>query len=149
VDVPATPEAIAVADRAFAELTPAHAPGTLSFWETFATRALEERVPALGLAGEEVALPAGMNGAGEQVAVRVRQVGPSGPLSAAGLKPGDLLLEVGGEPFFRGRGALTALHQWLIRELRIEPVPYSVVAWRDGRRVESSVRLKLGPYGEP
>jgi hypothetical protein len=57
-----------------------------------------------------------------------------------------LLLEVGGEPFFRGRGALTALRQWLMRELRIEPAPYPVVAWRDGRRAESRVWLKLGPY---
>jgi hypothetical protein len=149
VDVPATPDAIAVAERAFNELTPTHAEGTLSFWETFATRALEERVPALGLDGAEEVLPPGVNAAGEQVAVRVRQVASSGPLSAAGLKPGDLLLEVGGEPFFRGRGALTALRQWLMRELRIEPAPYSVVAWRDGRRVESRVWLMLGPYGGP
>jgi hypothetical protein len=147
VDVPATPEAIAAAERAFNELAPTHAEGTLSFWETFATRALEERVPALGVDGVEEPLPAGVKAAGEQVAVRVRQAGPSGPLSAAGLKPGDLLLEVGGEPFFRGRGALAALRQWLIRELRIEPAPYSVVAWRDGRRVESRVWLTLGPYG--
>jgi hypothetical protein len=147
VDVPATPEAIGVAERAFNQLTPAHAEGTLSFWETFATRALEERVPALGLDGAEEPLPPGVAAAGEQVAVRVRQVGSSGPLSAAGLKSGDLLLEVGGEPFFRGRGALTALRQWLMRELRIEPAPYPVVAWRDGRRVESRVWLKLGPYG--
>jgi hypothetical protein len=146
VDVPATPDAIAVAERAFNELTPAHGEGTLSFWETFATRALEERVPALGLDGAEEPLPPGVPAAGEQVAVRVRQIGSSGPLSAAGLKPGDLLLEVGGEPFFRGRGALTALHQWLVRELRIEPAPYPVVAWRDGRRAESRVWLKLGPY---
>jgi hypothetical protein len=149
VDVPATPEAMAVAERAFNEVAPKHAEGTLSFWETFATRALEERVPALGVDGAEEPLPPGVKAAGEQVAVRVRQVGPSGPLSAAGLKPGDLLLEVGGEPFFRGRGALTALYQCLIRELRTEPAPYSVVAWRDGRRVESRVSLKLGPYGGP
>jgi hypothetical protein len=147
VDVPATPDAVAVAGRAFNELTPKHAAGTLSFWETFATRALEERVPALGLDGAEEALPAGVKAAGEQVAVRVRQVGSSGPLSAAGLKPGDLLLEFGGEPFFRGQGALTALHHWLIRELRTEPASYSVVAWREGRRLESTVRLKLGKYG--
>ena len=149
VDVPATPDAIAVAGRAFNDLTPKHADGTLSFWETFATRALEERVPPLGLDGTEDALPAGVKAAAEQVALRVRQVAATGPLSAAGLKPGDLLLEFGGEPFFRGRGGLTALRDWLIRELRSEPAPYTIVAWRDGRRVESSVRLKLGPYIEP
>jgi dienelactone hydrolase len=149
VDVPTTAAALAVAQRAFDELTPKRAEGTLSFWEMFATRALEERMPALGIDGAEEAVPAGVNAAAEQVAVRIRQVAATGPLAAAGLKPGDLLLEVGGEPFFRGRGALTTLHHWLVRELRNEPAPYAVVAWRGGRRVESSVRLALGPYAEP
>ena len=149
VEVPATPAALGAAEGAFGELAPKRTEGTLSFWEMYATRALEERVPALGVDGAEEALPAGVKAAGEQVAVRVRQVAPSGPLAAAGLKAGDLLLEVGGEPFFRGRGALTTLHHWLIRELRSEPAPYAVVAWRDGRRVESNVRLALGPYVEP
>ncbi len=103
----------------------------------------------LGLDGVEEALPAGMTGAAEQVAVRIRQIAPSGPFAAAGLQAGDLLLEVGGEPFFRGRGALTGLHRWLIRELRGTPAPYTIVTWRAGRRVESSVRLALGPYVEP
>jgi Putative esterase len=146
LDVPSGPEAIAIAERAFNELTPKQAEGTLSFWEMFATRALEERAPALGLVGTEAALPAGIKAAGEQVAVRVQEVAATGPLAAAGLEPGDLLIEFGGEPFFRGRGALTGLHQWLMRELRNEPSPYTLVAWRDGRRVEATVRLKLGPY---
>jgi dienelactone hydrolase len=149
VDVPATPESIVVARRAFDDLTPAHAESTLSFWETFATRALEERMPALGLDGVEDAVPAGVRAANEQVALRIRQIAANGPLASAGLKPGDLLLEVGGEPFFRGRGAVATLHHWLIRELRNEPAPYAIAAWRDGRRVESSVRLKLGAYVEP
>jgi hypothetical protein len=149
VNVPATPASLAVAQHAVDELTPRRAEGTLSFWEMFATRALEERVPSLGIDGVEEALPAGLDAAAEQVAVRIRQVAATGPLAAAGLKAGDLLVEVGGEPFFRGRGALTTLHHWLLRELRNEPAPYTVVAWRDGRRVESSVRLALGPYVEP
>ena len=149
VDVPAAPAAVAVGERAFDELAPKRPEGTLSFWEMYATRALDERLPSLGLDGTEEALPAGVKAAGEQVAVRVRQVAAGGPLAAAGLKTGDLLLEVGGEPFFRGRGALATLHHWLVRELRGEPAPYAVVAWRDGRRVESSVRLALGPYVEP
>ena len=146
VSVPTTPDAIAIAERAFNELTPKHAEGTLSFWEMYATRALEERVPTLGFDGAEEALPAGVKAAAEQVAIRVRQAAPAGPLSAAGLKPGDLLLEIGGEPFFRGRGAVSGLRHWLIRELRSEPAPYTIVVWRDGRRVESTVPLKLGPY---
>jgi S1-C subfamily serine protease len=105
--------------------------------------------PALGLDGVEEALPAAVKLGGEQVAVRVRQVAPTSPMAAAGLQAGDLLLEVGGEPFFRGRGALTTLRQWLVRELRAEPASYTVVTWRDGRRVESNVRLALGPYLEP
>jgi len=145
VSVPATPDAIAIAERAFNELTPQYAEGTLSFWEMYATRALEERVPALGFDGVEEALPPGVKAAAEQVAIRVRQVAPAGPLSAA-LKPDDLLLEVGGEPFFRGRGAVTGLHAWLIRELRGEPAPYTIAVWRDGKRVESTVQLKLGSY---
>ncbi|HEV8346394.1 MAG TPA: hypothetical protein VGQ16_07465 [Vicinamibacterales bacterium] len=146
VSVPATADAIATSVRAFNEMTPKHAEGTLSFWEMYATRALEERVPALGFDGTEETLPAGMKAAAEQLAVRVRQVAPAGPLSAAGLKPGDLLLEIGGEPFFAGRGAVSGLHHWLIRELRAEPATYSVVVLREGKRVESSVRLRLGKY---
>jgi dienelactone hydrolase len=149
VDVPATPAALAAAERAFDELTPKRPEGTLSFWEMYAMRALEERVPALGLDGVEEALPAAVKLGGEQVAVRIRQVAPTSPMAAAGLQAGDLLLEVGGEPFFRGRGALTTLRQWLVRELRAEPASYTVVTWRDGRRVESNVRLALGPYVEP
>jgi hypothetical protein len=149
VEVPATPAPVAAAERAFDELTPKRSEGTLSFWEMYATRALEERVPALGIDGAEEALPPGLKAAGEQVAVRVRQVAPSGALAAAGLRAGDLLLEVGGEPFFRGRGALMTLHHWLIRELRSEPASYTILAWRDGRRVESNVRLALGPCVEP
>ena len=63
VDVPATPAALAVGERAFDELTPKRPEGTLSFWEMYATRALEERVPSLGLDGAEEALPAGVTAA--------------------------------------------------------------------------------------
>ena len=146
VSVPATADAIAIAERAFTDLTPAHAEGTLSFWEMYATRALEERLPTLGFDGVEAALPSDVKAAPEQVAVRIQRVTPGSPLSAAGLKPGDLLLELGGEPFFRGRGAVTGLHRRLIRELRAAPAPYTVVIWRDGKRVESTIQLRLGPY---
>jgi dienelactone hydrolase len=149
VDVPVTAASIAVAGRAFDALTPTHPEGTLSFWEMYATRALEERLPSLGIDGAEEARPDVGEAARDQMGVRIRQIAPGSPLAAAGLKAGDLLLEVGGEPFFRGRGGLTTLHHWLIRELRSEPASYGVVTWRDGRRVESNVRLALGPYVEP
>jgi hypothetical protein len=144
--VPSSSDAMANAERAFNELAPKQAEGTLSFWEMFAVRALEERVPTLGLEGTEEALPAGIDAAPEQVAVRVRHVAATGPLSAAGLSPGDLLIEFGGEPFFRGRGALAGLHHWVIRELRAEPTPYPLIVWRDGMRRQLNLQLKLGPY---
>ncbi len=144
VTVPSSTEAMATGERAFNALAPKQVEGTLSFWEMFATRALEERVPTLGLEGTEETLPAGVEAAPEQVAVRA--VAAAGPLSAAGLKPGDLLVEFSGEPFFRGRGAVAGLHQWLIRELRAESAPYVLIVWRDGRRLQLNLQLKLGPY---
>src|SRR5262245_40717732 len=114
VTVPGTPEANAAAERAFTAMAPKQGEGTLSFWEMYVTRALDEGVPSLGFEGIEDALPAGVKAAPEQVGLRVRSVAPAGLLSATGLKAGDLLIEVGGEPFFRGRG-VTGLHHWLIR----------------------------------
>src|SRR5262249_30715280 len=148
VDVPATPEAIAAATKAFDAIAPVHKEGTLSFWEMYAQRALEERLAPLGIEGAEAPPPSGGKAAAGQVAIRVRQAAAGGPLSAAGLKAGDLLLDVGGEPFFGGHGgdAIDGLRAWLIRELRAEPRGYVVGIWRDGRRVESTVPLKLGAY---
>src|SRR5262249_50194501 len=60
VTVPTTPDANANAERAFNAMTPKRAEGTLSFWEMYATRALEERVPSLGFEASEEALPANM-----------------------------------------------------------------------------------------
>jgi dienelactone hydrolase len=146
VTVPATAEANASAERAFTAMTPKQAEGTLSFWEMYATRALEERVPSLGFEAAEEALPASVKAAPEQIGLRVRSIAPTSFLSASGLKASDLLIEVGGEPFFRGRGGVTGLHHWLIRELRGAPAPYTVTVWRDGKRVDSTVQLKLGNY---
>ena len=146
LSVPTTAEAIANAERAFNTMTPKQPEGTLSFWEMYATRALEERVPSLSFDAIEEALPAAVKAAPEQVALRVRDVVPTSPLAPSGLKAGDLLIEVGGEPFFRGRGGVAGLHHWIIRELRGAPAPYTVAIWRDGKRVESTVRLKLGSY---
>lgn len=149
LDVPTTPESIAAAERAFTAMTPKHPEGILSFWEMYATRALDERLPTLGIEGVEERPPDGAKAAGEQAAVRLTKVDPAGPLSPAGLKSGDLLLEVGGEPFFRGRGGLATLRQWLVRELRNVSSPYTLVYWRDGRRSESTAQLRLGAYTEP
>ena len=149
VDVPSTPAAVAAAERSWNDLTPARPEGALSFWEMYATRALEERLPALGLDAVEEPISAEAKPAAEQVGLRVRQILPGTPLGGAGLRSGDVLLSVGGEPFFRGRGGVAALYRWLVRELRSEPVEYPIVVWRDNAAVTLRAQLKLGPYVEP
>jgi dienelactone hydrolase len=149
VDVPATPASIAIAERGWSELTPAHPEGTLSFWETYAARALEERMPSLGFEGVEEALPAAANPSGEQIALRVGRIVNGNPIAGVGLRTGDLIVSFGDEPFFRGRGGASGLYRWLIRELRTEDKAYSIVVWRDGRPHSLTARLKLGPYVEP
>src|SRR4029078_9970554 len=81
VEVPSTPAAAAAAERAFATLTPKHAVGTLSFWEMFARRALEERMRTCRVHSVEEPLPSGVKSAPEQVAIRVQQIAPSSPLA--------------------------------------------------------------------
>jgi dienelactone hydrolase len=121
---------------------------TLSYWERFAIAALAERLPSLGFEGPEVAMPAGP-AAAEQVAIRVNSVTAGSPFAPRGLRTGDLVLEVGGEPFFRGNGGVEGLRQWLMRELRSEPVELRLVVWRDGRKQTLGGRVGLGPYAAP
>ena len=89
------------------------------------------------------AAPAGWDD--EIVGLAITGVDAAGPFSAE-LAPGDILLEVGEEPFFRGRGGLATLHQWLMRELTAVPRRYPVRAWRDGAVFTAFVPLALGPY---
>jgi hypothetical protein len=162
IDVPTNASAVATAEAFWTELQPAHAEGTLSFWEMYAVRALEERFPSVGFDGVEIELPEGVEAtAPEQVAVRVTSVeagtgaansgaAESGRFetgaASAGLREGDVLLRFGGEPFFRGRGAVDGLYHWLVRELRTHPQPYELVVWRDGARVVLEGAFQLGPY---
>jgi dienelactone hydrolase len=118
---------------------------TLSYWERFALAALGERLPTVGFDGLEVAMPSGLIAAAEQVAIRVNSV-TTGPFASSGLRAGDLLLEVGGEPFFRGNGGVEGLRQRLMRELRSEPVALDLIVWRDGRKQTLTGRIGLGPY---
>jgi hypothetical protein len=67
-------------------------------------------------------------------------------VSRAGLRPGDLVVEFGGEPFFAGRGGVSGLHAWLVRELRATPDPYRLTVVRDRRQMELTAELRLGPY---
>ncbi len=149
VKVPATPASIEAGRALSEQLAPRRMEDTLSFWERFATGALDERLPGLGIEGIEVPVPAGAEAAPEQVAVRVTRVIPGSALAAAGLDVQDLLLEVGGEPFYAGRGGVEGLRRWLMRELRRDARDYEVRVWRGGAARVLTASLKLGPYAAP
>ena len=150
VEVPVSANAAPVAAALWQALVPKHPEGQMSFWETYAVRALEERFPDMGFEGEEAPLPQGATALeSEQVAVRVTDVTEGSAVHAAGLEAGDLLLAVGGEPFFRDRGGVAGLHHWLLRELRETPVPYQMIVWRDSRLVTLEASYQLGPYAQP
>ncbi len=150
VEVPVSANVAPVAAGLWEALAPKHPEGQLSFWEMYAVRALEERFPDMGFEGEEVSLPEGAPAlVSEQVALRVTDVTDGSAVHTAGLEAGDLLLSVGGEPFFRDRGGVAGLHHWLLRELRETPAPYEMTVWRDGRLVTLEANYQLGPYVQP
>ena len=141
--VPQTDGAIAAGRELWQKLQPRREPGPLSFWEMYAQRAIEERFPELGFAGVETEVP-GLGG--ERVGVQIDSVQEGSPFSAAGLRAGDVLIEFGGEPIYRGREALDGMYRWLVRELRGTPRDYTLAVLRDGSRRELTVTLRLGPY---
>lgn len=154
VGIPTRSSALAAGEALWEGLAPEHAEGQLSFWEFYAVNALAERFPTVGLEGDEVALDDDLHAAmasryiagNEGVGIAIIGVDADGPLTASGIAPGDVLLEVGGEPFFRGRGGLATLHHWLMRELTGVPRSYRVLLWRDGAVIERTASLALGPY---
>jgi hypothetical protein len=146
VKVPATTEALQPGLKLWSDLQPRHSELTLSFWERFAVGALEERFPSLGINGTEVTMPSNLAAVPTQTAIRVTQVQNEGPFGAAGLRAGDLIVEVAGEPFFRDNGGLAGLRQWLMRELRDESLPFPLLVWRNGQLLTLNAMLKLGPY---
>ncbi len=147
--VPTSPASVRHARDAWLALTPTQAEGELSFWEMYAVRALEERVPSVAFDGVEQPLPAPASAPPEQVAVRVTTVEAESAASRAGLVAGDLLLTFGGEPFFAGRGGVQGLRHWLMRELRETAKAYELVVWREGRLVTLTAAYALGPYVLP
>jgi len=154
ISVPTKSAATTAGEALWEGLTPVHAEGQMSFWEFYAVNALAERLPTVGLEGEEVELDGDLPAAvasryasgNESVGIAITGVDPDGPFAGVGITPGDVLLEVGGEPFFRGRGGLATLHQWLMRELTGVPQPYKVVLWRNGAVLERTTSLALGSY---
>jgi predicted esterase len=149
LQVPMTRAATDRAIVAWEALAPTHPQGTLSFWEMYAVRALEERVPTVGFEGTEQPLPEDLASGPEQVGIQVTAVEPGGPAALAGLQPGDLLVSFGGEPFFHERGGVAGLHHWLIRELRETAQEYQLVLWRDGNLETLEASYVLGPYANP
>ncbi len=147
VEVPVSAKGAPVAAALWEALAPQHPEGQMSFWEMYAVRALEERFPDIGFEGEQAPLPQGAPApVSEQVALRVTAVAKGSVAHAAGLEAGDLLLSVGGEPFFRDRGGVDGLHHWLLRELRDTPAGYDMVVWRDGELLVFQATFQLGPY---
>ncbi len=148
VEIPQWETSIAEGQRLWTTLTPRHEEGTLSFWEMYAVRALEERFPSLGLEGTLTTEVDDMTLPGERAAVRIEAVDDQSPFAASNLQPGDLLLAVDDEPFFVGRG-LDVLHGWLLRELTGTPRDYALLVSRNGREVTLTATLQLGAYAEP
>ena len=148
VEVPATPASMEVAAALTEELEPEHPAGTLSFWEMYAVRALEERFGSVGFSGTAVPMPTEPT-APEQVAIRITTVDGRSDAAAAGLLAGDILLRFGGEPFFRDRGGVAGLYHWLVRELRTHGQEYELLVWREGRSVTLRGDFSLGPYRPP
>ena len=150
LDVPRTMASIRAATALSTELEPTHPEGALSFWEMYAVRALEERFDRVGFSGEVISLPTGVQPtAPEQVAVRITDVDAGSAAAETGLRSGDVMLSFGGEPFFRGRGGVTRLHHWLLRELRTNAREYELAVWREGRSVMLRGDFELGPYRPP
>ena len=149
VRMPTTSAAIDVGRRFWETLTPRQEAGTLSFWEMYAMRALEERWPSVGFEGEEAPIPEDGELGPEQVGIRVTRVEPNSAVGSAGLRVGDLLIAVGHEPFFRGRAGVASLYAWMLRELRGEPRAHTIDILRGDRRISLTVAFRLGPYLNP
>lgn len=140
VDVPTNAESLEVARRLSASLRTRHPEGALSFWETYAMRSLEDRLPALGIEGQETSATNG-----EQTTIRIDVVAESSAFYRAGLRPGDVLVEVDGEPFFEGSG-LDGLRSWLVRELEETPREVSLRIRRGGKEQTLLATLSLQPF---
>ena len=140
VDVPTSAESTKTARQLSASLRARHPEGVLSFWEAYAMRSLEDRLPPLGLVGRETGVTRG-----EQTSIRIDDVAEDSAFFRAGLRPGDVLVEVDGEPFFEGSG-LDGLRSWLVRELDATPREVSLRIRRGAKEQMLLATLSLQPF---
>ncbi|GAA2743147.1 hypothetical protein GCM10009868_15790 [Terrabacter aerolatus] len=92
--------------------------------------------PDLGLSAQATIVPSPGSTPG---GLYVTAVSPGGPAAQAGISPGDIVVEVDGEP-------ATSVEQLVLVTLRHragDRVPF--VLWRAGARVEVSVTLGAAP----
>ncbi len=103
-------------------------------------QSLEDRLPPLGLVGQETGAARG-----EQTSIRLDDVAEDSAFYRAGLRPGDVLVEVDGEPFFEGSG-LDGLRSWLVRELDATPREVSLRIRRGAQEQMLLATLSLQPF---
>lgn len=72
------------------------------------------------------------------VSNRVGQLMPGWPAEAAGLRPGDAIVAINGEPMESGQDVIDTIHRSPNTDLRL-------TVERDGRRFEIAVRSRLDP----
>ena len=140
VRVPTTVASLEKARAFSGSLEPSHPEGILSFWEMYAQRSIEDRLAALGLEGHIVQGDLG----GELAALRVDAIEDGSVFGKVGLKKGDLLLEVDGEPFFDD-STVSELRAWLVRELDARPRKLALRVLRRGAELALDVTVSLEP----
>lgn len=111
VDVPTTSTSVAHAKRFSMEMTPSRPAGTLSFWEMYAVGALDAWFPDLGITGTPIALEPDR----DLAELHIEAISNKSPLYIAGVREGDTLIAVDGEPFFVD-SSTSELRAWLMRE---------------------------------
>ncbi len=113
VDVPASLDSLVRARELAARFEPRAPAGTLSFWEMYAARALERWFPPLQMETTAISLEASTGT--ESAGLRVDAIAPGSLFHDAGVRAGDVLIGVDGEPFFSD-SSVEELRHWLMRE---------------------------------
>jgi S1-C subfamily serine protease len=121
---------LAAGEKWLATLAPKVEPGLLAFWEDYAVATLKEERPGLPGEWEQATdgVPEGF------AALKVKSVPEGSPL-----RPGDMILEFDGEPFFAAADGAAFLRDYLWRT-RGQALHLKVR--RDGQLHDVSVPLK-------